>query len=163
MSIRRLARILPHQCNMIRVLNKSNTAYIPFHCLDKEVIIHNGTDAYLTYEFPKARTVIFNNCDSNFLYYNFTRQKFPVLQRFYTNGEPCEPSVLRRFANNPDYIGYITSNHYRKHLNKWWTEDTHYLKEIEQFDYEVFLGTFEQVSPKLELNIYCNSICEKPY
>lgn len=158
-TTRTFARILPNQCNMIRILDKYNTAYVPFQCTNEDVIIHNGTDAYLVYEFPKAKTVIFNNCDANFLYYNFTKQKFPMLETFYTNTHPCGPTVLARFADKPEYQSYLTSNYYKKYLNRWWVEDTHYINEISEFNYDAFLGSVKQESPDLELNINCNDLC----
>lgn len=49
--------------------------------------------------FPKARQVIFDGCDNNFIYYWFDQLVFPKCTDFYLFTHPNKPDVLRRAPN----------------------------------------------------------------
>lgn len=119
-------------------------------CRDESVIFKDGVDTHIIDVFPYTKTLFFHNCDKNFVYYNINTKKFPNLQNFYCISHPCDFSVMHRFANKPDYNGYLTSLYYHKYLNIWWHPTTRHVKELTDENYAHILESFIEVDPSFE-------------
>lgn len=110
-------------------------------------MFHKGFDSHVNDIFPTTKTLIFNNCDKNFVYYNVSSRKFPVLETIISNSHPCDWDVLRRFKDNPDYEAYLIDKYYSKYENRWYKFDT-YIKSISPDKYEKMIGVYEKEEPE---------------
>jgi len=89
--------------------------------------------------FPKAKTIFMESNYKYFHYYWLDRKTFPLGEKFYINGHPCDNPVLERglqlyfvdnnydtairySPNNPD-IHFISKNDYYKMLEEYIEED----------------------------------------
>ena len=119
-------------------------------CLDKSVLFKDISDCSTWDTFPYTTTVIINNCDKNFIYYNLNTNTFPSLERLVTNSNPCDFGVMHRFATKDNYVGYIHSVQYYKYLGSWWYKTTRHVKEITDEDYNDFLNDFTIINPTFD-------------
>ena len=49
--------------------------------------------------FKEAETVVYNDCDKNFVYYWLKQSVLPSVKHVYLISHPCEPEVFYRWEN----------------------------------------------------------------
>jgi len=68
-------------------------------CTNKTLLFIGGVDDILRDEFPNVETVIFEDCDKNFVNYNMNNKLFPNLRAVISNSYPpeCIPRDINMF------------------------------------------------------------------
>lgn len=66
----------------------------------------------------KAPTVVFDNCDKNFVNYWLNGRTFPFMNTLVMHSHPCDPGVVRWMAKRPHIQISVHQNWYR-YINRW--------------------------------------------
>lgn len=136
--------------NRLETVQYSNNKQQSRICTDEAVIFKHGVDSHIIDLFPYTKTLFFHNCEKNFVFYNLNSKKFPNLEKLYCLAHPCDFAVMHRFANKPEYTGYLTTPFYRRYLNRWWYPTTRHVKELTDENYKDILESFVEVNPSFE-------------
>lgn len=64
-----------------------------------------------------AETIVFENCDKNFVFYWAIPRVLPIAQRVYLFSHPCEPDVFRTL-NRMGVTTYM-DEYWRRYAEKW--------------------------------------------
>ena len=119
-------------------------------CTDKNVMFIGGYNSHIIDKFPNTKTLILNNCEKNFVYYNLNSRIFPNLEKVYSDSHPCDPDVLHRFANNPKYQAFLVNNYYIKYNNRWWDKNHPYIVPISDEYFNAYISSHDLMEPTFE-------------
>lgn len=66
--------------------------------------------------FPNCKTLKFNNCDKNFVFYWLRAVVFPNVETVYMHSHPCEPQIFSRLDTN---VKIYVHTKYERYVKRW--------------------------------------------
>jgi hypothetical protein len=119
-------------------------------CLNKNIRISSQKHMFTNIFFPDAETLFMDDCNKEFVFYNFRKHIFPRIETLFINCNPGKFDTLHRFADKEEYNVFITSDLYKKFSGKWWDKNIDYIKEISHDNYSEVLNSFCEVEPTFQ-------------
>lgn len=117
--------------------------------VNQNICFRNCNNSFVQAQFPEAKTLFFNGCDKNFVYYNLHPPLFPKLEQIYLDSHPAECPVLHRFfSDHRDVDIYLLDRLWK--LERHWFEGASYIHPISIQHYNEKLLSYRQEEIKLE-------------
>lgn len=124
--------------------------FMPRICIDTHVMLQDGCNTHIYDKFPDVETLILNNCEKNFVYFNLNSTNFPNLKTIISNSHPCDWDVMHRLQTHDDYKVYLIDKYYERYYERWWDNSHPYIIPITPYEYEKMISIdYQKEDPML--------------
>lgn len=135
------------------LLIKTNEAWANLKTVSPAIcVLSQLSDISAERPIVQAHTVVFDNCDKNFVYYRLNDRTFPCMTTLILHSHPCDPKIVQWMAKQHHMRILVHENRYY-YINRWCPNvkvEAAHIRPISEVHYHNLLANFldHQDSPR---------------